>query len=45
MAALDIDLLEDAQARREFLSAVLTLLVWGPYMFMSKRVKNTFVRG
>ena len=33
----------DAETVREFSRSLITLLVWGPYMFMSKRVKNTFV--
>ena len=44
IGALGIDSPWDTQGRREFVRSVTNLLVWGPYMFMSKRVENTFVR-
>jgi Protein of unknown function (DUF2569)/GYF domain 2 len=32
---------EDAKA---IMRPLITLLIWGPYMFLSKRVRNTFVK-
>ena len=29
---------------KEIVKAIFKLLIWGPYMFLSKRVKTTFVR-
>jgi hypothetical protein len=34
----------DADTIREMIRSIIGLLVWGPYMFLSKRVENTFVR-
>jgi undecaprenyl pyrophosphate phosphatase UppP len=29
---------------KDIMRVLLTLLIWGPYMFLSKRVRNTFTR-
>lgn len=44
IAALDLGSPWDAEGVRELVRSLISLLVWGPYMFLSKRVKNTFVR-
>ena len=33
----------DAQSIRDVIRPFVSLAVWGPYMYLSKRVKNTFV--
>jgi hypothetical protein len=34
----------DPETIREFLRSVVTLVVWVPYMFVSKRVRATFIK-
>ena len=34
----------DTQSIRDIVRSLLSLAIWGPYMYLSKRVKNTFVR-
>ncbi len=33
----------DTQSIRDIVRSFLSLAIWGPYMYLSKRVKNTFV--
>jgi Protein of unknown function (DUF2569) len=33
----------DAQSIRDVIRPFVSLVIWGPYMYLSKRVKNTFV--
>jgi Protein of unknown function (DUF2569) len=44
LTALDIGSPWDSVAIQELSRASIGLLIWGPYMYMSKRVKNTFVQ-
>ena len=29
---------------KDIVRPLLTLIIWGPYMFLSKRVRNTFIK-
>jgi hypothetical protein len=42
-AALDLGSPWDAEGMQELMRSLIALFVWGPYMFMSTRVKNTFI--
>jgi hypothetical protein len=44
VAALDLGSPWDAEGIRELMRGLFALCVWGPYMFVSARVNNTFVR-
>lgn len=43
LTALDLGSPWDVEGVRELVRSLISLLVWGPYMLLSTRVKNTFV--